>query len=290
MKTTERKNSNDRLKLLSLTHCSSVSDSKTFIASKAMESYLKNLRPAPAKITDPRDNDMKRAKTLLRALQAEQEQQGPGYAVSWISKSAMELSGDFFDCGYNEEKNTLSFVLGDICGKGVASALLASMGLTFFRQMMRGEFSPSVYLEQFNYQLCDMRLEHAFATVLAGHYDMNTKILTWCSAGHPPVFLRAKNEDEWKPLSGGCLPCGFDLDTEYPASGLLVEDFDLFLYSDGLLEARFEHGKMLGVDGIKMLLDGAGTGMLTSATRFKSVIPEELIIDDDLTYALLRFS
>ena len=93
------------------------------------------------------------------------------------------------------------------------------------------------------------------ATVLAGRYDPDTRVLTWAQAGHlPPVLVREGKAVTLDPPEGillGAMSCPeFAVETTSLEPGAL-----LLLYTDGLLERR-ERGLQ---DGLDLLVHAAST-------------------------------
>ena len=126
--------------------------------------------------------------------------------------------------------------IGDVGGHGLAAAA----GMARLRGALAGlaitGASPDRLLGWLNDLVHHVGAEHT-ASVVAGYFDPNTRLLTWAQAGHPPpVLVRGGQARPLDPPAGILLGAGRD---SYEAATLALASGDLLLlYSDGLIERR----------------------------------------------------
>ena len=166
---------------------------------------------------------------------------------------AREVGGDLFD--YHIRDGKLFFCIGDVSGKGAASALMMSVVQTKFRDFSAHEDNPARIMQNINVGCCQNNQTNMFVTLFIGVLDLSTGHLNYCNAGHDAPFI----------LSKACvtaiavipnLPVGvFDNFTYSMQETQIVSQSTLFLYTDGLTEAMDEHHKQFGMERVETLLN-----------------------------------
>ncbi len=247
----------------------------------------------------------------LRAASEEQARMGGELAVasriqqemlpkvfpSFVNGSlepAREVGGDLFDFFVRDGK--LFFCIGDVSGKGVPAAMLMSMIRSLFRLLTQKIESPSKILDTLNKELCRSNDANMFITFFMGCLDLYSGVLRFGNAGHDKPFL--VSEDITLLPTKSNLPLGVFPNTSYEDQTLvLAPGTSLFLYTDGLTEAKNEERKPFGRSGvIKVLkafmegkdpsLENLVSSMSKAAHRFAGEAPQS----DDLTMLAVRFA
>lgn len=207
---------------------------------------------------------------------------------------AWEVGGDLFD--FYRRDGKLFFCIGDVSGKGVPAAMLMSVIHSLFRIVSRSVESPATVLRALNRQICQGNDSNMFVTFFVGCLDYYTGKLYYSNAGHDKPFLIG---DSVQLLSAKPhLPLGVFPDTEYTdQSILLVPGQTLFLYTDGLTEAKNEARVNFGRARIM--------DEIQTCRSMGSFSPESLVKDlsaavklyagsvpqsDDLTMLAIRYS
>jgi phosphoserine phosphatase RsbU/P len=179
-----------------------------------------------------------------------------GVSVHAALEPARGVGGDFYDVLAQDGR--VWFAIGDVSGKGMGAALFMATTLTLFRASAEGAASPAGVLTRMNRGLVRDNERAMFATVFVAMLDVKTGLVTCANGGHnPPYVLRdGRPEVMGKPDS--------------PALGVLAEaryaDFDLhldsgdglFLYTDGITEARAPDDSFYGVKRLEDLLGRLG--------------------------------
>ena len=198
------------------------------------------------------------ADTLQQALLSVPEQL-PGLSFGHLHRSATELTdvgGDFYDL-FPLPRGRLGIILGDVSGRGIAAADLAALVKNTLKAYAHRRGSPARVLTDTNRLLLQSITGDLFVTAFFGTLEMDTGVLSFSSAGHPPALV--------KRATGGIR----SLEHRGPVLGLFPEakhtnaqvDLEpgdqMILYTDGLTEAR-RGGELLGERRLKKWLEDAG--------------------------------
>ena len=187
---------------------------------------------------------------------------------------AREVGGDLFDYFVRDEK--LFFCIGDVSGKGAASAMLMGVIHSLFRSASAHENNPARVMQTINETSCQGNDSNMFVTLFIGVLDLPTGRLRYCDAGHdcpiilPPNSHLSPVNSQLSPVNSqlspvnsqlstlDCiphLPVGVFDDTKYSMQEAVLEkDSTLFLYTDGLTEAKNRERKQFGLERVEELL------------------------------------
>lgn len=189
--------------------------------------------------------DLDLAADLQRKLLPPVDLIASGWETSYHYAPLGPVSGDF--CDIFPFDSQLFFVLGDVSGKGVAASLRMTQLHALFRSLLSIGLAPADVISRVNRFLCDSALAGQYATLVCGHAQSNG-IVELFNAGHLPVIVTRTGELLLVESTG--LPLGMFHDASFPSTQLQLENGDLlFLYTDGLSEARREDGEY-GVDRV----------------------------------------
>jgi sigma-B regulation protein RsbU (phosphoserine phosphatase) len=119
-------------------------------------------------------------------------------------------------------------------------------------------------------QRFQIREEHGkFFTILLGSFNLDSRELRYVSAGNPWPILLANHETP-RLLDVGGLPVGVKEDPGYVDEVMYLEPGDsLFLYSDGVLDARNGDGKAFGFDELIKCVDSSGDSLASTVTTIE---------------------
>lgn len=168
---------------------------------------------------------------------------------------AFEVGGDFYHY-FLLDSNHLCFVIGDVSDKGIPAALFMAMTLTAFVVFAKegGRTLPES-IRLLNQYLCDNNQSQMFVTLCAGILNLRTGVLEYCDAGHePPFLIRSGGRPQLIQKQGG-MALGVDANYSYQSATVQLNQGDtLFLYTDGVNEARNSDGKLFKTSGIEAAL------------------------------------
>lgn len=218
----------------------------------------------------------------------------PGFKVASKSLPAAQIEGDFFEF-LMPTANTVDFVVGDVMGKGISSALIATAVKTQFirfgnpsgrSQVMRKErvweediFTPEEILQRVHHETYEqLSAFEYFATVFYVRFYLKKRILKYIDCGFPKPLHYIAKEDRVALLRGNNYPIGVSKDTDYRSQSIHFASGDRFIfYSDGVLEAKNPQGELFGLERL-----------IAFATEQKNLDPE--LIAGNLTRTVSQFT
>jgi len=196
-----------------------------------------------------RDGEMKLARDVQnRAFPATRPPiAGLDYYSDWRASSG--LSGDYLDY-FELPDGNLGLALGDVAGKGMAAALLASALRSLaraFRHDRHGSLSElTAAIDELFYELCP---DSSYAAMFVARYDAARRLLYYVNAGHEPPMVLRKTGSGYHPVA---------LEPTGPVMGMLRKSAfhekvvslapgDLVIaYTDGLCETTNARGEEWG--------------------------------------------
>ncbi len=170
-----------------------------------------------------------------------------GFSFHAHYKPALEVGGDFYDF-IPLEGDRLGVLIGDVSGKGVASALCMAKLTSDFRLLAIREKEPGALVDQVNRLMCEQSRRGMFVTLFYMVLDAVGKTLSCVNAGHvPPVLWNGAAQSFRVPGGKGGPPVGIVADHHYATSSLRLSAGDcLLLSTDGLIEAKNCGGERFG--------------------------------------------
>lgn len=163
--------------------------------------------------------------------------------VAAINIPAKTLSGDFFDY-YEHDNGIITFCLGDVSGKGTHAALVMAKTISLYRCLSKVENDLKTIAGLINDEIFETSIRGMFVTFCAGRVDLNNQSLEIVNAGHiPPLKIGGSSI---KQIEAQGPPLGVLEGMEYETETLPFNNHRLYLYTDGITEARRENGEELG--------------------------------------------
>jgi sigma-B regulation protein RsbU (phosphoserine phosphatase) len=225
---------------------------------------------------------------------------GLDYAVHW--QPAETAAGDYYELSNLTEFAPPDFaptgtdiwgvIVGDVSGHGAAAAMEAVQFDAIMRTYKGGDGPPpAAAINYANRHFFSRRNRGHFMTVFAALYRPDTRILSWLSAGHPPLLLRRGSEV--RALGeGDQIPLGVLRDYEYRNNEIELEPGDLLaIHTDGLTEARDRRERMLGAERLRELVATAPATPLALRDHVIAAVLEHQaapIGSDDQTLIVLQ--
>lgn len=187
--------------------------------------------------------------------------EGDHLSIFGCLKPAREVGGDLFDyllVKKNDENgkptNYLYFCIGDISDKGTPAALLMAVSIGIFDQLASLRLPLSQVVSKMNDMLINDNRNDMFCTLFAGSLNLDTGMLEFVNAGHDqPVlngtFMTPKHN---RPLG---VTANYDYQSEFIQ---LKKDDVLFLYTDGITEAKTNDNQFFGNQRLLSVLNSQG--------------------------------
>jgi sigma-B regulation protein RsbU (phosphoserine phosphatase) len=180
----------------------------------------------------------------------------PGIELAGRCRPATQVGGDYYDFFLNSE-NKLGIVIADVSGHDVGSAFIMATARSTLRSEVLARKSPAKILEDTNLVLYeDLTRAEKFITMFYAEYDSKARILRYSNGGHNhPIVLRNETSTflDTEGMTIGVLDT---FDFEEKTMYLRPNDFIIF-YTDGVVEAKNEKGKMFTVEGLREVVETA---------------------------------
>lgn len=164
---------------------------------------------------------------------------------------AKEVGGDFYDCVLLDADH-LYLCVADVSDKGIPAALFMMMAKIHLANLVSHCYSPKQVLRDINNLLCENTQDVGmFVTMWIGILDLRTGEMVCGNAGHEnPVIKRAGGMFEEYKDEHDCVVAAFP-DMEYNEYSIKLNPGDvLFLYTDGLPEAKNSEDEMFGMERV----------------------------------------
>ncbi|MBR6046082.1 MAG: SpoIIE family protein phosphatase [Ruminococcus sp.] len=211
----------------------------------------------------------------------EHSESGSGYELRAFAFPAREVGGDFYDCFMSG--NGLCFVIADVSGKGIASALFMAMTKNLIREKLKAGLSPAEALNSVNDELCSQNPEGMFVTAFAAVLDTRTGEVRYANAGHTRPLMLGSEKRFLVPDTGTAL--GVFEDAGIVDEYLMLRDGEgMLIYTDGVTEAVSAGRELFGeqriIDEVRAGSADESASSLTEAVKSFSEGCEQ---SDDLT-------
>ena len=211
------------------------------------------------------------------------------WEVGYHYEAAGPVSGDFCDF-MSLDGGDLLFLLGDVSGKGIAASVLMAHLHAIFRSLITLDLPAGEMVERANRIFFDFTMSTYFATLVFGRASRFGEVEI-CNAGHcPPLLVRA---GEVTHIEATGLPVGMFSRERYTVEKLQLSPGDsLFMYTDGLSEARNRSDAEYGVDRLaKLMSDHRGLQsqvLIDACLRDLAAFQSGTEKTDDLTIMSIR--
>ena len=238
------------------------------------------------------DSELQVASQIQQSMLPQGELEAESVDLEGFLKPAREVGGDIYDYFIRDEK--LFFCIGDVSGKGAASAMLMAVTHALFRSSSAHESNPARIMQAINEATCQGNESNMFVTMFIGVLDLPTGHLRYCDAGHDAPAIM--NNGHWSMLDVVAhLPLGVFDDTKYGVQELFLQpDSTIFLYTDGLTEAMNAQHKQFGLERIKSVLrtctDNHPQEILEKVIENVEGFVKNAEQSDDLTMLTIRYT
>ncbi len=168
---------------------------------------------------------------------------------------AREVGGDFYDFFFIDDDH-LAIVMADVSGKGVPAALFSVVSKTIIRDKVMLGGDPASILYEVNNILCKNNSAGLFITVWLGILDLGNGAVEYVNAGHEYPIVGVKGEAVKMIEKENCPPLAAQEDINFINETLKLGKGDtLFLYTDGVPEAKADDGSRFGMDRLIKVLE-----------------------------------
>ncbi|MFH1687326.1 MAG: PP2C family protein-serine/threonine phosphatase [bacterium] len=186
-----------------------------------------------------------------------------------------EVGGDFYDVIPLDEHRFV-LVLGDVSSHGMPAALVMAAAAGMLKAVLKSDPQQSMaeLAGRLNNLLANeiIKDKDMFITLFVCRFDLESKQIEFCNAGHLPGLFWDSSLDQVIPLTEGGPIIGQFAETPFKLGSLAFGSGDrLFLFTDGLTEAADADGNLFGRERVQQIF-AANKGLSPSA--FCSCIKE----------------
>lgn len=213
------------------------------------------------------------------------------FRVAGSSIPSHQVGGDYFDVR-RLGPDAWATVVADVSGKGVSSALLASLLQGAFLVVCETPREIEQMMIRVNAYLNERTKGEKYATVFYCTVD-SSGTLQWANAGHCTPLL-VHTDGRLKTLQTTGMPLGMLEAASYSVEEVELAPGDkIVMYSDGLTEAESGENQFFGTQRLRELL--RANAHLGSAALHKAILSaiEEYtdgsVLNDDVTLVVVEY-
>jgi len=180
------------------------------------------------------------------------------YDLAGWNKPADQTGGDYYGWRQLADGRTI-FVLADVTGHGISSALMASACHAYVQASIAQDSDLDAIVTRINRLLCADLASGKLVTFVAGILDHTSGCVDLLSAGHAPLLLYSAAEDRVHSFEAHGVPFGIFRTLAYgPAQKIRLAPGDmLVLITDGFFEWTNAAGEDFGFDRLHTAIRAA---------------------------------
>ena len=233
--------------------------------------------------------ELEEAREIQRGLMPRKMPHLPGFSIASAWQPAREVSGDYL-AAFKFDDWRATLCVADVAGKGFPAALLMSNMQATLKSLTAESIAPSELCGKLNKLMCGNTPLRKFITCFYSELNIATRRLTFTNAGHNPPMLVRRNGECLRLEEGGRVIGAFCDSTFTQQEIQLYEGDKLFLFTDGVTEARNAAGDEFGDERLQECLRAyAGRNAAELRTLILDYVTDfcDGEFDDDATLMVL---
>ena len=217
-----------------------------------------------------------------------------GFEVAGAMHPARVVGGDYYD--YIERPDgRMRLVIADVCGKGVAAALLMSATAAAVQLETNEPRKLGDVARHLNKELYALQDDARFVTVLLGELEPRSGRLKYINCGHNPALLVRGDGDETIWLHASCTPVGMSPEMNCSLEEITLAPGDIMVwYTDGLTDASNREAKEFGterlLESVRVHSGGSAREICDDLWRDVAAFTQRDSLDDDLTLMVIKMN
>ncbi|MBQ6221889.1 MAG: SpoIIE family protein phosphatase [Solobacterium sp.] len=209
-------------------------------------------------------------------------------------RTAREVGGDFYDF-YMIDDDHMAMLVADVSGKGIPAAMFMMASKIMINNMsLLNDPDPARILEMVNKEIAARNTAEMFVTVWLGILEISTGKLTATNAGHEYPFIRQNGKFNIFKEKHGFVLGGME-NTRYENYEIQLDPGDaVFVYTDGVTEAKNSNGDQFGVERLEDALNDSPELPVSSIINHISEKLDKFVDNeeqfDDITMVILSYN
>ncbi|MDO9301210.1 MAG: SpoIIE family protein phosphatase [Anaerolineales bacterium] len=251
------------------------------------------------------EREMNIARDIQKEFLPAQLPEVAGWEIASYFKAAKDVAGDFYDA-FILPDGTLTFLVADVCGKGIGAALF----MTLFRSLIRAastseQFSPGQEQKTFTPEERLLRVisltndyvvethgeASMFATIFIGILDPKSGRLSYINGGNDPALIVGRDGKAHTRLIRTGPAIGVIPLAKFVVKEITLANDDLLVaFTDGIPDTQNINGEFFGNERLQALLtpDSTPAELLNKIESELSQFIGEAEQFDDITLLALK--
>jgi len=237
------------------------------------------------------EEELRLARTIQQSLLPGKLPAGGWLRACGSSVASHEVGGDYYDMT-EVGPHCWSAVVADVSGKGVSSALLASLLQGALITANHDPHALGRRIERLNRFLIDRTASEKYATVFYCMIDRSGRFHYVNAAHCPPLLVRAGGEQ--MSLDATSMPVGLMESAEFPvAEQFLAPGDKIVIYTDGVTEAQNTAAEFFGKRRLREVVAARAAESCTvihdAVQEAVAAFTEGAAQSDDITVLVIEF-
>ncbi len=254
-----------------ITHYVAVKEDIT--GKKAAEEALRESEERLRERNEEMEREMQYAKAIISRLLPEEAPVHERLKVDFRFFPLEAIGGDYFSFNALQDGG-LGICIGDVVGHGVSAALFLTLLRSMIERLSSSHGpSPAEMIRGLNREIQEADMG-VFLTALYGCFDFHGEaVFRFAKGGHPPPVYYPRGSGSPMALWVGGMPLGLMKDAVFEEYRIPIRPGErIFLYTDGIIEARRGPGEMLDVEGLLAIV--ASTGDMELGESLDMIVAE----------------
>jgi sigma-B regulation protein RsbU (phosphoserine phosphatase) len=246
---------------------------------------------ASARAKQRLDHEIQIASQIQQRLLPTQLPNTPELTAAGSTLACYSVGGDCFDV-IDLGGGRFGFFVGDVSGKGVSAALMATLLQGVFFTTAALDIPICDIFSRVSQYLSERTIESRYATVFYGVLSKNGE-LEYVNAGHVPPFIR-RHSGTLDALSSENLPVGLFPGSEFKSAHVKLQHGEfLVIYTDGVTEAANTRDELFEESRLQRVIEGfSGQSVEELATAIRDSLKsftEGSAQSDDITLLVVQY-
>jgi len=198
---------------------------------------LLKIQKENAKQEQKRQSELEIATKIQESVIPDNFPQTTSFKMYASMTPAKEVGGDFYDFFYID-KTHFAFLIADVSGKGIPAALFMMNAKSLLKSNLLSGHPLNIAINKTNHELCQTNNAGMFLTAFIAILNTETGEVEYVNAGHNKPLVKINNRYEYLTSDTNTAISAID-NFEYKSSSILLKpNENIFMYTDGVVEAQ----------------------------------------------------